>query len=163
MNCPVCTKQMVAKDFGMKSMVNVCEDGCKGLWFDYLGLRQVDEKNEGAGAALQAAINYPRANDGKRAPLACPKCGGIMHAHTYPRVKEVNVDECYSCGGFFLDSGELALIRDRQMSEAEEETYVHQLINAIPASHQADIVGKEDARAAAVRGLTGLIRKNYWQ
>ncbi len=162
MDCPVCSKAMVEKDFGISTKVNVCEGGCKGIWFDYLELRMLDEKNEGTGEALQAALHYPRTNDNNRAPLNCPKCGSMMHAHKYERDREVNVDECYSCGGFFLDSGELKDIRDRYMSDEEQDNYVHQLIGGIPACNKADVVGRENDRAKAARNVGVLLRNEYW-
>ena len=55
-----------------------------------------------------------------------------MHSHKYKRAKEVNVDECYQCGGFFLDSGELTEIRDHHMSDAEVTAYTQQLAASVP-------------------------------
>jgi hypothetical protein len=46
MNCPVCSKAMVEKDFG-GVRVDVCQDGCKGIWFDWMELIKLDEQNEG--------------------------------------------------------------------------------------------------------------------
>ena len=45
MNCPVCGKEMVSEDFGVN--VDVCENGCKGIWFDWGKLAKLDQKNEG--------------------------------------------------------------------------------------------------------------------
>src|SRR6185312_14840058 len=120
MKCPVCQKNMSEQDFGGVK-VDVCRDGCKGIWFDCFELSKLDEKNEGVGNALQEALHYPRVNDENRGNLTCPKCEKSMHRHLYKSDKEVNVDECYNCGGFFLDSGELTEIREHHMSEQEEE------------------------------------------
>ena len=100
MNCPVCSQLMVEKDFDFN--VHICESGCKGIWFDHGELQKFDKKNARLGDALQAALNYPRTNDKKRPPLKCPKCNMVMHTHKYSSAQEVNVDECYGCGGFFL-------------------------------------------------------------
>src|SRR6266480_2257052 len=88
MKCPVCGKEMVTENFGVN--VNVCENGCKGIWFDQGELAMLDEKNEGLGAALEAALHYPRHNDGQRGQIKCPKCGIPMHTHKYKRDKEVS-------------------------------------------------------------------------
>ena len=61
MKCPVCSKEMVQENFGVN--VDVCENGCKGIWFDQGELRRLDENNEGLGAALEQALRYPRSND----------------------------------------------------------------------------------------------------
>ena len=104
MNCPVCQGQMTEQDFG-GVMVDVCKDGCKGVWFDWNELIKLDESNEGLGKALQEALNHARNNDADRGQIPCPKCRIPMHIHRYQSAKEVNVDECYQCGGFFHDSG----------------------------------------------------------
>src|SRR5262245_16282103 len=116
MNCPVCGKKMVDQDFGNVN-VRVCVDGCKGLWFEWLQLRKLDHKNEGFGEALQAALQYPRVNDADRPRLKCPICHIPMYCHQFPTDKEINIDECYGCGGIYLDSGEFKEIRDHSMSE----------------------------------------------
>jgi Zn-finger nucleic acid-binding protein len=161
MQCPVCGKEMVTKNFGVE--VDVCENGCKGMWFDHGELAMLDEKNEGLGAALQEALKYPRSNEGRRGQIKCPKCGIPMHAHKYQRAKEVNVDECYGCGGFFLDSGELAEIRDHYMSDAEVQAYADQMINAVPGyAQEVNRLDAEKNRLDAIRRFTGVLSLHYW-
>ena len=76
MKCPVCGKEMVTENFGVN--VNVCENGCKGIWFDQGKLAMLDENNEGLGAALEAALRYPgttMGNGGKsNVPNAASQC-----------------------------------------------------------------------------------------
>jgi len=131
MKCPVCKKEMVVENFG-DVQVDVCKEGCKSMWFDWHELTKLNEKNEGFGDALNQALNYPRVNDASRGPLNCPKCGIPMQAHKYKSAKEVNVDECYACAGFFLDSGELSVIRENYMTEREEREYCQKLLLEIP-------------------------------
>lgn len=161
MKCPVCGQEMVKEDFGVE--VDVCENGCKGIWFDHYELSNLDEKNEGLGAALEAALRSPRHNDGQRGPIACPKCSIPMHTHKYARAKEVNVDECYECGGFFLDSGELTEIRDHYMSDAEVAAYTEQLVNAVPSYVQArNRLDAEKKRLVAIKKFTQILMTKYW-
>ena len=162
MKCPVCGKEMVQESFGVN--VDVCENGCKGIWFDQGELRMLDEENEGLGAALENALRYPRANDGQRGPIICPKCSIPMHTHKYKRDREVNLDECYKCGGFFLDSGELTEIRNHYMSDAEVNAYADKLINSIPEYAQAkkDLEDKE-RRLEAIQNFTKFMTVNYWR
>lgn len=158
MNCPVCSQLMVEKDFDFN--VHICESGCKGIWFDHGELQKFDKKNVRLGDALQAALNYPRTNDKKRAPLKCPKCNMVMHTHKYSSAQEVNVDECYGCGGFFLDSGELAAIRERSMDDEQIESYVDQIIEDIPAYRKERVM--ED-RIKSSQNLGQLLKIYYWQ
>ena len=157
MNCPVCSKPMVEKDFG-DVRVDVCENGCRGIWFDWQELRRLDEDHEGVGRALEEALKSPRVNDADREPLKCPQCEAVMHAHKYSNAKEVNVDECYACGGFFLDSGELRVIRDNYMSEAERDAYVQKLVGSKP------LVGdraKAKLRRSACYRFVSILRKKF--
>lgn len=162
MNCPVCGMLMTEEDFG-DVQVDVCKSGCKGIWFDWSELKQLDENNEGLGRALEEALKKPRVNDADREPLKCPKCGITMYAHKYSNAKEVNVDECYACGGFFLDSGELKEIRDNYMSEEERSAYVQKLVNGMPeyTALKKD-TQKAKLRAATYRKFGNVLRKRLF-
>jgi Zn-finger nucleic acid-binding protein len=42
----------------------------------------------------------------------CPRCSGVkLHRHFFSAKRRVEVDQCPSCGGYWLDAGELAMIR----------------------------------------------------
>ena len=162
MNCPICQKEMVVEDFGGVN-IDVCRDGCKGLWFDWLELAKLDEKNEGLGAALQEALSFERANDETRGQVKCPKCSLLMHIHKYEAAKEVNIDECYQCGVFFLDSGELKAIKEAFMSEEERDVYMQKLLDGSEEFKNAqDDLEKEKARTEAIRRLTKFMRVSYY-
>ncbi len=108
-------------------------------------------------------LNYPRVNDENRGKINCPKCNIPMHVHKYKSSKEVNVDECYSCAGFFLDSGELEDIRDNFMSEQEEAKYMQKLLEEIPGYQEAkNDLEKEKMRAEAIRNYTRFLRLSYY-
>jgi len=154
---------MVQEDFGLK--VEVCEDGCKGIWFDHSELEKLDQVGEGMGPALETALRSPRMNTAPRGPINCPRCGIQMHTHKFKRDKEVNVDECYSCGGFFLDSGELKEIRDHYMSDAEVKVYADQITSAVPGFDGAEReLDYETKREDVVGHLTEkILGPLYWR
>jgi len=161
-NCPVCEKAMTEEDFG-GVRVDVCRDGCKGIWFDCGELAKLDDKNKGVGQALQEALRFPRVNDENRGSLNCPKCNVPMHRHLYQSDKEVNVDECYDCGGFFLDSGELREIRDHHMTAQEESAYLQKLLNNLPDYQQGlQDQAKSRSRANALARFTRFLRISYY-
>ncbi len=153
---------MTEKDFGA-AHVDVCELGCGSIWFDWGELNRLDESHEGAGAALNAALTNPRDNAPNREKLPCPKCTHPMFEHIYKHANAVNVDECYHCGGYFLDSGELHQIRETFMSAEEREAYQEQLLSEIPEYGReranADV---DKARTAAALKLTKHLRLSYW-
>lgn len=110
MRCPACATQMHPRSFG-PVVIDVCDPGCGGLWFDASELATVDEPDEGMGAALEAALANP-AGPVRSAPIRCTRCDVVMREHRYQNIRNVLVDECSGCGGFFLDAGELREIRD---------------------------------------------------
>jgi Zn-finger nucleic acid-binding protein len=158
MNCPICGKEMIEEEC-KNIKIDICKEGCKGMWFDWSELSKFDEKNEKVSEALEEALNYPRASDDNRGPIKCPKCGINMHAHRYQSSKGVMVDECYTCGGFFLDSGELKVIRDTCMSEEEQEEYAQRIIKGI-AGYQNLARSKE--RSIAVQRFAKFLTQKYY-
>jgi len=153
---------MVDQDFG-GVVAHVCVNGCKGMWFDWLQLGKLDHKNQGFGDALQAALQYPRINDEKRERLSCPKCKLPMYRHQFDLDKEINVDECYGCGGFYLDSGELKEIRDHSMSPQEEKVYLNKFVADMPETKALNQgLEKDQQRADAAAKLTRFFRASYY-
>ena len=170
MNCPVCSKEMVEEDFGGVK-VNVCENGCKGIWFPHWALQKLDQNNEGVGKALEAALNSPRVNNADRGPLQCPVCHIPMHKHQYFRDHEVSVDECYGCEAFFLDSGELSVIRKKAMTDEEVDAYENKLVGDITgrpnevALDEQVIKQNEQAykcREDAIHKFGQILHIHYW-
>jgi len=145
---------MVEEDFG-RVRVDVCKSGCKSMWFDWAELGKLDEHSEGFGDLLEEALAAPpRSDDTRRGKLNCPKCGIPMYVHRYKRAPEVYVDECASCGGFFLDAGELLLIREYFLNEAEHRSYVKQLVSDVSGyGERLQSLEKQKARTAAIDGF----------
>jgi len=153
---------MTTEDFGIE--VDVCANGCKGIWFDHGELRELDEQNEGLGVALEAALRSPRRNDAERGRITCPRCNIPMHTHRYDRAQAVNVDECYGCGGFFLDSGELTGIRDHFMDDAEVAAYAQQMASTVPEyTHELHDTQVGEKRRQAIQKLTRFLTLRYWR
>ncbi len=132
------------------------------LGLDQGELARLDETNEGVGAALAAALRSDHDNQKKRGPINCPRCGIPMHQHQYERAREVNVDECFNCGGFFLDSGELTEIRDHHMSDAEVAAYADQLAGDVPqyVAEQKKLAAQKE-RLAAIQAITHELTRRY--
>ncbi|MBF0595370.1 MAG: zf-TFIIB domain-containing protein [Candidatus Omnitrophica bacterium] len=170
MNCPVCSKVMVQTDFGGVN-AQVCANGCKGIWFEHGALEKVDENNEGMGKALEEALNSPRINDADRASLKCPACHMPMHQHKYFKAQEVNIDECYGCAAFFLDSGELSVIRRKAMTDAEVEAYTNRLVGDITGRPNEVFLDEQkiaqddiffSRRLSAINKLGEILDIHYW-
>lgn len=119
MECPACGKELKRLTVGDVA-VDVCQGACGGAWFDQFELKKFDEPHEEAGVALLGVERVlPTPVDRKRR-LKCPKCDdSIMMRHFFSVKREVEVDECPECAGFWLDFGELGHIRSLFNSEAE--------------------------------------------
>ncbi len=115
--------------------VDVCLGGCGGIWFDNFELQKLDEPHE---TAVQMLIEIQR-SEGRPFDQSqrrnCPRCLDIiMMRHYYSPRRRVEVDECPSCGGFWLDAGELALVREEHQGEEAQRTAVADYLNAASAS-----------------------------
>jgi Zn-finger nucleic acid-binding protein len=76
----------------------------------------------------------------------------VMMRHFFSVKKEIEVDECPNCGGFWLDAGELENIRNLFSSEEEKKAatkeYLSEVFKAdlavqqIEGESQADRIGR---------------------
>lgn len=130
MNCPACGAQLTALSVeGL--VVDVCRQGCGGVWFDNFELDKVDDAHERLGEALTAIEFNPAANI-IRDRRSCPKCAGIiMLQHKFSPEKPVIVDECPGCGGVWLDGGELQEIRRPVASQEDRKKAAERFFNKL--------------------------------
>lgn len=123
MRCPVCSNVLSLITVGGIT-VDVCKGGCGGIWFDRYELMKVDESRESAGEELTHIQGDPEVlaavDHSKR--LSCPKTPDVvMMRHFFSVKRQVVVDECPDCGGYWLDVGELATIRTEYATAEERE------------------------------------------
>lgn len=112
MKCPLCKKEMKTVKIE-KIELDECSDGCHGLWFDIKELQKLDEKAEGSGGELARILAYDRAKDlNPFRKVNCPRCNIKMQRHEYIDQSRIYIDECFKCGGIWLDRGELGAIRE---------------------------------------------------
>jgi Zn-finger nucleic acid-binding protein len=119
MKCPACFNELTEIQVG-NVQVDVCHGGCGGVWLDAFELQRVDEESETAGAQLldiprdeTVVVDFTRKRD-------CPRCAGVkLKRHFFSARRQVEVDECPNCGGYWLDAGELARIRAEKTEEAK--------------------------------------------
>lgn len=119
MQCPACYNQLSPFQVGNVT-VDVCQGGCGGIWFDAFELQRVDDQAEAAGEAMLQIAKDPKIQVDPARKRSCPKCDGIkLKKHYFSAQRRIEVDECPNCGGYWLDAGELAQIRQ------EKEQAVH--------------------------------------
>jgi len=118
--CPACQKEM-HKIFIPSEGINidVCLDGCGGIYFDNREFKCFDEPHENMEEIVKAIEDKRFEKVDETLPRTCPVCGAKMVKNFASVKKEVQIDECYACGGKFLDHGELTKIRSQYKTEAE--------------------------------------------
>lgn len=132
MQCPACSNTLTSKVVGGVE-VDVCKNGCGGIWFDQVEIEKFDEAHEEAGRELLDIPRDPAAGVDPAARRHCPKCGDVvMMQHFFDVKKKVAIDECPSCAGIWLDAGELSAIRelypDEDQRNAEAKKYFSETV-----------------------------------
>jgi Zn-finger nucleic acid-binding protein len=125
MKCPACFNELTQTQVG-SLVVDVCQGGCGGVWFDAFELQRVDEEDEAAGEPLLHIKRDDRIVLDTSRKRDCPRCEGIrLRRHFFSAKRRVEVDECPNCGGYWLDAGELAQIR-AEKSETDRAAQIRQ-------------------------------------
>ena len=153
MKCPACRREMKTTKAG-EIIVDVCDGGCGGIWFDRFEIKKVDERHESAGEALLHVERAKGLQVDQSAKRQCPRCGVVMMRHFSSVKRKVTIDECPKCAGYFLDAGELAGIRDEFTTEAERakaaEAYFEELFGKdLARMHDQSEAGLERGRKIA--------------
>lgn len=121
MQCPACQHALLPLQVGTVT-VDACDGGCGGVWFDAFELKKVDEAHESEGQLLLNLRRDPGLEVDRELRRKCPRCltHVMMRHYTSPK-KLVLVDECPGCGGYWLDAGELAAMRQEHGNEVERD------------------------------------------
>lgn len=111
--CPACGNKM-KKVFIPSAGVNVdiCVDGCGGIYFDRKEIQHFQNGNDKSYNEIKKELSekiFTPVNQNET--RVCPVCAAKM-VKTKIQGLNVEIDTCYSCGGIFLDNGELELIRE---------------------------------------------------
>ncbi len=118
MKCPACYNELIPFNLGGVT-VDACKGGCAGIWFDAFELQNVDEQDEVAEEWLLRLERNPEIQVDPSRRRECPRCEGIpLRRHFFSAKREVEVDLCPACGGYWLDAGELEQIRAEKAAEA---------------------------------------------
>ncbi len=112
-HCPACGKKMTKIYMEEQNLyLDVCLDGCGGIYFDNREFRLFD-RNCYSIKQLKDAYSgkiFTKVNEHKE--RICPCCRTKMVKNYSSPAHEIQIDDCYSCGGKFLDYGELEKIRN---------------------------------------------------
>lgn len=138
--CPACHRDMMKvymPELGIN--IDVCADGCGGIYFDNREFKHFDEKHENIDQILNALQGKTFIEVDTTLPRTCPVCGAKMVKNFSSIKRQIEVDECYSCGGKFLDNGELEKIRDEFNTEAERSDATMKFVYATMGQELNDL------------------------
>ena len=146
MKCPACPntlQEMTAGDV----QVDICKNGCGGIWF------------ESEGEALLEIERDKNLVIDRTKRLNCPKCDNIvMMRHFFSIKKEVQVDECPGCGGFWLDAGELGKIRSLFETEQERHDAAEQYFAEIFGDKLKAMTAENEAKLQKASKISNMFR-----
>jgi len=157
-NCPKCASEELVETLTLGNIpLDVCPS-CSGIWFDKGELEALLKQSQGLPSADLSLLN-PKAEG-----LSCPRCkskmsrGGLVNPLLL-------VDQCQSCGGTWLDSRELDLVRKLLgLSGGPTEVKVDRpaaVPVAPPARSVRSTLIKGAASVCAVLGLIGASFEMY--
>ena len=84
-------------------MSDIFDERRRGLEEEYFRRRD----KESLDRLREALREEARARGERTVTMDCPRCTGKLHAEEYD---QVNIDRCDTCGGIWLDAGELEQI-----------------------------------------------------
>ncbi len=165
MNCPACGNTLTEIEAG-GILVDTCQDGCGGVWFDWMELKKVDEPDEDVADVLLAEPPTYLVESHDQRQHGCPRCDGQpMQRHFFSVKRQVEVDECPACGGFWLDAGELAAIRGLFATEEDAREAARNIFGELVDENFAEERAVTDERLAKSRQVAHLFRficPSYW-
>jgi Zn-finger nucleic acid-binding protein len=140
-------------------ILEVCDKGCGGLWFDHAELDKITDLHASAGQALLDTSARARLPVDVAAKRPCPRCRTVvMQRHFFSVRQDIEVDECGACGGIWLDAGELAAIR-RQFKTAQERKQAADVYFSRLLDRELEAEAKRGAaRAQATRKFARALR-----
>lgn len=158
MKCPACANTLSQMKVG-EITVDVCENGCGGIWFDGFELKRVDEKHEAAGESLLNIKKNPGVKVDYLKKRSCPKCDDVIMMKHFMSVKrEVEVDECPNCGGFWLDAGELGQIRDQFATETDRESAASKVFSETFGEELEKMLDESQEKADRAHSIAKMFR-----
>lgn len=155
-NCPACGKEMkkiFITELGIN--IDICTEGCGGIYLDNREYQKLDEQHEHVDQIIQDIENadFSHVKVDEDAIRVCPACGANMVKNPSSVKGEVIIDECYACGGKFLDHGELTKIREEFPTEKERSEAAMKAFLYSPEAAEMNYLSKTSARVHRTSAL----------
>ena len=150
-NCPACGCEMT-KIFVPEANINIdiCLDGCGGIYFDNRELDKFDEQHENIDFILEQIKGKEFKPVDTKEKRICPVCKTPMVKHFMSVKKEVEIDDCYGCGAKFLDNGELQKIRAQYKDNEERNAVMREVVKETFGTEFAKLEAQSIGRERSV-------------
>ena len=145
MKCPVCGTPLTEIQAG-SIQVQACKDGCAGLWVSHFQLDKIDKPDEYDGEILARLQKKNSVTIDPNQQLHCPQCADHvpMMRHFFSVKKDVQVNECPECGGYWLNMGALLQVRQDFKTDADREKATDAYFNALFGQQMAQDKAKDE-------------------
>ena len=106
---------------------------CGGVFFDNLELKQFEKHRSHVGDILVEHLEkFQHQKTPTKERVNCPRCPDVvMMRRFYDATARLEIDECPNCGGIWLDTGELDIIRKTYLSQVERDEMTNRMITEI--------------------------------
>lgn len=167
MICPTCNGNLSTVEIESIEL-DVCKDGCGGIWFDRFELQKMDEPHEFTDENLISVLCVESpAGQGESKRYNCPKCKDIvMMRNFWSTKKEIEIDHCPKCAGYWLDEGELFKIRNQFKTEEERKQAASEYYSVLFDKDLLQMKQESREKAEQARRIANMFRlispRNYF-
>jgi len=135
--------------------VDVCIGGCGGVWFDWYELKKIEERHFAQGVGLLRAADGGAGTEDER---ACPRCEATSLVHHFASDRrDVRVDDCPNCSGFFLVHGELNTICGQAVASPECALAIEKLLDDLAGEGLASLPRDPDLSQSHEHGVARML------
>lgn len=127
MKCPAC-KRLLVEYSTPSCKIDICQDGCAGIWFDAGEFEQSKHYTVEFPRELLCVKKVLDVLIDRSKLRQCPRCDQkTMTRLVLDPETRLEIDQCPTCKGHWLDRGELAHIRreDEEMTKLLERIEFH--------------------------------------
>ena len=165
MKCPRTGAKM--KEVEIQQVKVDISEGCGGVWFDNFEFEKFDEAHESAGEKLiDMMASFSREGLDVSGRVSCPRCPDtVLMRHFESPLKKFQLDKCPSCGGIWMDAGELAKYRKLFPSQKDREKASQDFIEKeiMPKLQTESQKSQQDLeKAKRIAGMLRFICPSYY-
>ncbi|MBI5882296.1 MAG: zf-TFIIB domain-containing protein [Elusimicrobia bacterium] len=144
MKCPVCKKDEFSSEEMGDGLAALRCDECQGHWLpSFVYWKWLSRRGHNAPEILGGADN-PQPKSPPKGGRLCPDCGRILIKYRVKKGVPFTVDRCGNCAGLWLDQGEWAYLKKRNL---------HDDLDYIFTAVWQTRIRKEDSADAAAESL----------